>query len=350
MPREPLHAEPIPFITLPNWVKAAALCGFNIEPVFARIGIETDLIHLEQATIDPQHLAQVMEACVGLSRRGHFPFVLGESFAFDYLPDIGTFLTTSPTLRDAMRVFDWVRELINPMIDFRLDESADAAQLTLMTPFPPGDLSRYFIEAIFAAVAHFTRVLTRDAHGIGGMRFSYPAPEYAAAYGAYFAAEVEFGQPFNALTMSREELCRPLPGAFPALHRQAELRVQQRLAQAPLLRQSGLVAALETALESHAELRQGGIDAMAAHVAMHPRALQRRLRQEGEVFSQLLDRVRYRLALRALQEPGLDLERLSERLGYSDRRSFTRAFTRWAGVSPSEFRKRRLDGIGPPSA
>ena len=45
-----LHEAPIPFITLPNWVKAAAQCGFNIEPVFRELGIQTDLIHLEGET------------------------------------------------------------------------------------------------------------------------------------------------------------------------------------------------------------------------------------------------------------------------------------------------------------
>src|SRR3546814_17723298 len=52
-------------------------------------------------------------------------------------------------------------------------------------------------------------------------------------------------------------------------------------------------------------------------------------------------RVRYRLALRDLDDSRLDLETISERLGFSDRRSFTRAFTRWAGVTPSRYRSRR---------
>ena len=129
----PLHHEPIPFITLTNWVKAAAQCGFNIEPVFREVGIEMDLIHLESATVNAPLLQKVMEACVARNRdpAQHFPFVLGETFAFDYLPDIDTFLATSPTLRDGLRVFDWVRELINPMIQVHLDEVGDEAHLVL---------------------------------------------------------------------------------------------------------------------------------------------------------------------------------------------------------------------------
>ena len=114
MSKRPLHEDPIPFITLPNWIKAAGQCGFNIEPIFRELGIETNLINLETATVSRPLMEKVMDACVAQSRQQHFPFVLGETFAFEYLPDLSTFLTTSPTLRDALKIFDWVRELINP--------------------------------------------------------------------------------------------------------------------------------------------------------------------------------------------------------------------------------------------
>src|SRR3546814_18314775 len=88
----------------------------------------TDLLHLEDATISRTLLEQVMTVCVARARDQHFPFVLGETFAFDYLPDIGTFLATRPTLRDAARVFDWVRAQINPLINGQLEEEGDLAR------------------------------------------------------------------------------------------------------------------------------------------------------------------------------------------------------------------------------
>jgi AraC-like DNA-binding protein len=339
MSREPLHPQPIPFITLPNWVKAATVCGFNIQPIFDRLGIQTDLTHLEEATISVEQLGQVMDACVEASRHQHFPFVLGETFAFDYLPDIGTFIATSPTLREAMRVFEWVRELINPMIAFRLEADGEIALLVLAggAPLTPQDV--YFIESIFAAVAKFGRMLAGDLEQFTRLHFRYPAPPHAHAYAPYFRVPVSFGQPYNALEIPRMRLDRPLEGAFPKLNEQAAQRVAQRLAQMP--RRTGLVAAIESALEQEPALLGRGIERVARRLNLHPRTLQRRLRDEDEAFGTVQDRVRYRLAIRGLQQPELDLETLSERLGFSDRRAFTRAFTRWSGVSPSSFRQRR---------
>lgn len=335
----PVHLDPIPFITLPNWIKAAARCGFNIEPVFREIGIETDLIHLESATISAPLLQQAMAACVERTRdpAHHFPFVLGETFAFDYLPDIETFLATSPTLREGLRVFDWVRELINPMIAIHVEETADEARLVLTLAAGAELPTRpYFSETTFASIVKFGRTLLGAGARFRRLEFRHPAPVHAAAYEAYFRLPVRFGQPQNLLAFDRELLDRPLEGAFPALHKQAEYRVEQRLAKLPA--RPGLVAAIEQAFEAHPELLGQGIESLAAAIGLHTRTLQRRLQDEDQRYAELQDRARLRLATRWLRDERIDIETISERLGFSDRRSFTRAFTRWAGLSPSAFR------------
>ena len=72
--------------------------------------------------------------------------------------------------------------------------------------------------------------------------------------------------------------------------------------------------------------------------------MQRRLQDEDQRYAELQDRARFKLAARWLEDGRQDIETISERLGFSDRRSFTRAFTRWSGTSPSAFRgKERTD-------
>lgn len=340
MPVIPMHNQPIPFITLPNWVKAAAHCGFNIQPIFRDLGIQTDLIHLESATIEPALLSKMMDACIAQSPKHHFPFVLGETFAFEYLPDIETFLTTSSTLREAARVFDWVRELINPMINVQLIEEGDFAALTLIDIGDSRDMGPpYFRETIFASVLKFSRMLLGEPVPFYRLQMRHAPPSYAAAYDEFFRVPVLFNQPRYALEIERDLLDRPLNSAFPALHQQAEYRVEQRLAQLP--RKAGLIATIEKTLSTQPRLLGQGIEHIASVLGMHPRTLQRRLQDEGEGFAELQGRVRYRLACEALLDSSQDIETISERLGFSDRRSFTRAFLRWSGVSPSLYRQNK---------
>jgi AraC-like DNA-binding protein len=334
----PLRETPIPFITLPNWVKAAAQCGFNIEPVFRELGVQTDLIHLESATITMPVLEKAMAACVARARRKHFPFVLGETFAFDYLPDLDTFLATSSTVREAIRVFDWVRELINPMIKVTLEEHGRSAALVLKLGEADAPATAYFTESLLASMVKFGRRLLQGRADYERLTLRYRAPPYARQYARYFKLPVAFGQARTALEFDRAMLDRPLEGGYPALHQQAEYRVEQRLSR--LARPAGLVAAIEETCARHPQLLGRGIGPVAGKLGLGPRTLQRRLQEEGHRFADVLARVRYRLAIRYLEQPGADVESVSEKLGFSDRRSFTRAFARWSGVTPSAFLRR----------
>lgn len=336
----PSYSAPIPFLTLPNWIKAAAHCGFNIEPIFRQHGIETDLIHLESATVSPPQLQQVMAACVARARGHHYPFVLGETFAFDYMPDIGTFLATSSTLRDTLRVFDWVRTLINPGLNVRLEERGDEAWLLLELNDSESAPTPYFTETTFASIYKFGRTLLGERAAFARLCLRHPAPPYAAAYDRYFGIEVSFSQPQHALVFDRSLLDLPLEGAFPALHRQAEYRVQRQLKTLPKPAHGGVVALIEQTFAAQPELLGQGIERMAAALGLHPRTLQRRLQDAGQSYAELQSRARFHRAADWLQVGELSIEAISERLGFSDRRSFTRAFTRWAGISPSSFRKK----------
>ena len=70
---------------------------------------------------------------------------------------------------------------------------------------------------------------------------------------------------------------------------------------------------------------------------MSTRTLKRKLSEEGVSYTSLLDE-RRRLQGVALLRTELSVERIAERLGYSDAANFTRAFRRWTGKSPREFR------------
>lgn len=335
-----VRAEPIPFLTLPNWVKAAAGCGFNIEPLFKHYGIPSDLVHLESVSVDPVTLEKLMADCVARSRDQHFPFVLGERFAFDYLPDIDTFLATSPTLREATRVFDWVRRLINPMIDLRIEERGAYAHLLIDIRAPEGRRSTpYFVESLFASVHKFFRALTREQWQVEKLSFRHAPPPYQAEYEKFFGLPVQFRRRENAAVLDRRLLDTPLSGGFPSLHKQAEYLVEKRIEKLP--RKLGLVAALETIFVEHPELLGQGIAQIARRIGLEPRTLQRRLQEQKQSFVELQSHARYRLAMQLLETTEQDIEDISERLGFSDRRSFTRAFQRWNGMTPTDFRARK---------
>ena len=71
---------------------------------------------------------------------------------------------------------------------------------------------------------------------------------------------------------------------------------------------------------------------------MSSRTLTRRLQQTGLGFQQLLDEARKRDAIKLLQNTSLTVEQIALRLGYTDPANFSRAFKKWTGEPPSQYR------------
>jgi AraC-like DNA-binding protein len=80
------------------------------------------------------------------------------------------------------------------------------------------------------------------------------------------------------------------------------------------------------------------IDTMAESIGLHRRTFQRRLAAEGLTYRDLIDYYRYETAKRLIMEDRVRLTDVAAELEYNDTGSFSRAFQRWAGVSPRRYR------------
>jgi AraC-like DNA-binding protein len=82
------------------------------------------------------------------------------------------------------------------------------------------------------------------------------------------------------------------------------------------------------------------LEGLAARLELPPRSLQRLLSAEGTSYSGLLDELRHELALGYLRRRDLALAEVSFLLGFAEQSAFQRAFRRWTGTSPAEWRRR----------
>jgi AraC-like DNA-binding protein len=155
-----------------------------------------------------------------------------------------------------------------------------------------------------------------------------------ATYRAHFNATVRFGQSMNGLFFDEQDFHLPVPNTDPQLYEIATSFIDQRFPAAATslsTRVRILIARL---------LFQGQCthEHVASALALHPRTLQRRLREEGESFEGIKDSVRREIALRYLQQPNVSLARVTEILGYSETSVLSRSCHRWFCASPRELR------------
>ncbi|MGC4062913.1 MAG: AraC family transcriptional regulator ligand-binding domain-containing protein [Aquabacterium sp.] len=344
---EAMGIKPIPLFMLSAWIKAAAKCGFNVQPLFKEAGITIDLIRLEDARVSPVQLISLLEQCVALSPDKHFPLVLGDTFAFESLPEFETLLTTSPTLREALRVADLARRMVIPWLKLEVREDGDQARVLAQFEAPIPTLARTYglplnlvTQAILACIRKFGRSLQGTEEGFVGVTLQSPRPANAEQFEQFFGVPVSFDAEADALVFERRILDQPLEGAFPSLHEQAHFLAEQRLGKEA--RRQGVAAEIEEFITRDPTLLALGVEDMADRLNLHPRTLQRRLKDEGDSYLHVQARMRHRLACEWLKQGDVSIDDISARLGFSDRRAFTAAFKRWEGATPSAWREQQI--------
>ena len=153
-------------------------------------------------------------------------------------------------------------------------------------------------------------------------------------YRANLRADLRFDQSRNGLIFEERDLERPLPSADPQLYEIATAYIGERF---PVAAKS-LSVRVRTIISRL--LTDGSCTParVASTLGLHPRTLQRRLRDEGLTFEAIRDGVRREIALRYLGQPGIPLGQVAAALGYSETSVLSRSCYRWFSASPRQVR------------
>jgi AraC-like DNA-binding protein len=328
--------EAIAFAAANSWIRAALQCRFNINPLFEAAGVDVSANGIPR--IRKAALVQLMQQCVLQAAPAfHYPLVMGDLFAFDHLPALETFLATSPTLRQAMPALAWAAKAL-PSLSLHVEEGPEVSALVVSMDLPTDNprVRGFFVEGALAGINKFVRLAIGDSHEALHIEVEHDPGPQSLACESQFKLPIRVNQARNAVVFQSSLLDRPLPGSVPGLHQRAQELIAQQL---PAEEPDSITAQLEGIFRRHPSLLGQGIERMAERLTLHPRTLQRRLHAEGQVFADIQARCRHDIAVVTLKEGRVDIEALSEQLGFSDRHSFTRAFRRWTGLAPSEYRR-----------
>jgi AraC-like DNA-binding protein len=167
--------------------------------------------------------------------------------------------------------------------------------------------------------------------------FAYAAPEDKIEYERTFGqVTIRFGAPFCGFEFDRRHLDLPLETADAKLHRVLRKHVEQVVAELPRAR------SLSEEVRAMVIKELPGGRATAVRIAqllqMSRRALGRKLTRENTTFAILLDDVRKECALSYVGRD-LELTAVAELLGFSQTGAFHRAFKRWTGQTPLQYRQ-----------
>ncbi|MDQ3370739.1 MAG: AraC family transcriptional regulator [Myxococcota bacterium] len=247
---------------------------------------------------------------------------------------------SAPTVREALARVVRYMGLLNEVVEVTLVEDAHEGVLTQRIPGAALCVGRHGNEGFLAMVLCEARRLSGAPWVPRRAWLAHPRPRDVSELIALVGTpEVAFGAEANGFALPTAVLDLPLASSDPPL-----LSLLDRQAIAALAARAGPNRFLGDVRERIREqLADAGpsLESVAAALKLSRRTLQRRLADDGVSFQALVEAVRRELAQLFVEEGSRPLGEVAFLLGYAELSAFFRAFKRWTGMTPSEYRSRR---------
>jgi len=259
---------------------------------------------------------------------------LAKYFTHTAFHSLGYGLSASSTLKEAFERVQRYSHVVSDAVEYRFYRQGGEYHLLIepATEVPP--------ESIDALVGMHLRM----CRGLIGREFSPLAIELRRAppalledFERLWRAPLRFNAEHNRLRFDTQSLERVLDSGNPELARLSDAISARYLAR---IERDNVEARVRTVLARRLKHSEPTQEVVAEILNVSARTLQRKLGECGTTFKEILDETRHALALEYLSQPRYSVAEITHLLGFSCSSAFTRAFRRWTGRSPSDWRAR----------
>lgn len=263
-----------------------------------------------------------------------------ESYNPGALSIVGYVILSCRTAGEALERFARYAQLLNEGLQVSVEHKQDTTTCRFGAADDLGSYlrrsPRQVIETVAAGIVlTLGRVAAQPPVPIE-VTFQHAAPASIAEHARVLGPVVRFDQSENAVVYSTSALAAGMLSADPALLEVFEGDARRRLEQ---LKLHGAVSGrVQSIVFARMKGEVPSLTAIASELAMSERSVQRSLTEESTSYREIVDDVRKGLALSHLSRPDASVADVAFLLGFSEPSAFTRAFRRWTGSSPSQFR------------
>jgi len=258
--------------------------------------------------------------------------------------DVTEYLAASaPSWGQALEVLIRYGRLFSDAVDYALHEHAQRAVFELQVR---SRLTRALADYQVGLVALSARSWLGHLSSFECW-FAHERPHDLAPYVRVFGATpLHFGAPCDALVFDRDLLEAPLKHTNRRLHEVLQRHADALLSELPPL--DLLTGRVRELVLQLLPVGKSDVRHAAERLNMSRRTLARKLKTEGASYREVVEDARHTLARRYLTMPSLDVKEIAFLLGYSETAAFSRAFRRWSGQSPLQYRDSQARGARGP--
>lgn len=320
-----------PVIPIPDLLSER---GIDPAAVFATVGLGLDALADPDNPVPFTAVGRLIDRCTELTGCRHFGLLLGERGGPGTLGLVGLLMQHSADVEAALRNAILYLHLHDRGAVVTLRARDGVASVGYALYGPPVGSSDQIADAALAITCNVLRALCGADWAASEVLLAHRRPADSRPYQRFFRAPVRFDAAENAVRFPAKWLRHPLPDTSPDLR----AMVHGQLAWLDARYGTDFPAKVRRMVRTLLVSGECSADHVAGLFAMQRRTLSRRLQAEGATFEGILDEIRSQAAREFLRHTEMSIAQISSVVGYADVSAFTRAFRRWTGATPAQWR------------
>lgn len=324
--------------TIATWAQAVTRAldasGYSSRALLQEAGINPDHLHDSNQRIPVSTMSCLWRAVRRVTGDECFGLRVAEHACPTDFHGLLFALQTSLTVADALERVVRFSHIITTSANMELQREGGRC-LMLYRPSSAVQTEQIATEALIASAVRFTRQSWSELNPIIAVELSRPVPANPAEWERSLGCPVRFEAPCNAIEYAPQFMGRSLRTGNSELASSLDMVLMGYLQR---LQRNNLPEQVRSVIVR--QLPQGEVQqtAVADELGMSVRNLHRHLLKHATSFKELLDDTRRQLAFDYLRQPHCSVNEACYRLGFNEPSSFNRAFRRWTGTTPGQWR------------
>jgi len=325
----------------------AEMAGLNPDQVYQAAGFNPSILENAGTRISADQFIKIWDALEENNPDPVLGLHLGEKIFLFPGHIIFLLMMNAPTLKDAIDIFCKYFNLLSDIVSPQFKQTKTLAEIINDVHTEDYSASRHASEGLLAAYASVLNRISRNKIQFDSVYFTHEQPDDISEHQRIFNAPLFFNHSESKLVFEASYLRLPV-----ILSNQTILKSLEKMAQSLQERIYPVgpwTEKVRQVILRKLNKKEVDIESIARELAVSIRNLQGQLEKEGVTYQRLLDQVRKEKAVYLLEEKNIPISEITFLLGYSEQSAFNRAFKRWMGFTPGQYRSRERGASPSPS-
>lgn len=336
-------------------IKAMHELDYNIDDILKSFLLSKESLSSPDARVSIPKFMRLGHACISKSNTPWFGLIMGKNTCSTHLGFAGLLADSSQNIAQACHQLVTYEVLnkynirgqsqFNTPLLGRVVQGQEQSQgqgqqrgvLQFYSIAPYNDYNYFVVDSVISGWYKIISSLCNRTDAIEKVCFEFPAPKYEHKYREYFNCDVMFNQANNYLVVKQEALNWACNNAC-----SSTLTLLQRYADNELNKFQLGQSFQEKVSRAIGPLLNGytpTLEQVAEQLNMAPWTVRRKLIDDGSNYQHTLNKTRQDLAISYVCDTALTLGEIAYLLGFGSPTAFQRAFKRWTGIAPGQFRQ-----------